>query len=129
MHQALYRFMIWIGPISSVFDVTTFYLLWHAFGANSAAHQSLFQSGWFVVGLLSQTLIVHMIRTQKIPFLQSLAATPVLLLTGIIMLIGLVIPFTSFGAGIGLQPLPTVYFSWLAVTLLIYCMVVQLVKF
>jgi hypothetical protein len=48
----LYRFMIWIGPISSVFDVTTFYLLWHAFGANSAAHQSLFQSGWFVEGLL-----------------------------------------------------------------------------
>jgi Mg2+-importing ATPase len=69
-----------------------------------------------------------MIRTQKIPFLQSLAATPVLLLTGAIMLIGLTIPFTSFGAGIGLQPLPTVYFSWLAATLLIYCLVVQLVK-
>jgi Mg2+-importing ATPase len=79
------RFMLFVGPISSVFDITTFYLMWFVFGANSPEHQSLFQSGWFVEGLLSQTLIVHMIRTQKSPFIQSTAATPVLIPTGIVM--------------------------------------------
>jgi Mg2+-importing ATPase len=122
------RFMVFVGPISSVFDITTFCLLWYVFGANSAAHQSLFQSGWFIEGLLSQTLIVHMIRTQKIPFFGSIAAAPVLLLTGAIMVIGIVIPYTQFGASIGLQPLPGTYFPWLAATLLSYCAVTQLLK-
>ena len=81
------------------------------FGANSPEHQSLFQSGWFVEGLLSQTLIVHMIRTQKIPFVQSTAAPPVLVLTGIVMAIGIFIPFSSLGASVGLQPLPISYFA------------------
>ena len=124
----LARFMVFIGPISSVFDITTFCLLWYIFGANSAAHKSLFQSGWFIEGLLSQTLIVHMIRTQKIPFIQSIAAAPVLLLTGAIMVIGVAIPFTHFGASIGLQPLPKAFFPWLAATLLSYCVVTQFVK-
>jgi P-type Mg2+ transporter len=122
------RFMVLIGPISSVFDITTFCLLWYAFGANSATHQSLFQSGWFIEGLLSQTLIVHMIRTRKIPFIQSMAAAPVLLLTGAIMVIGVAIPFTHFGASVGLQPLPKAFFPWLAATLLSYCVLTQLVK-
>lgn len=124
----LARFMVLIGPISSIFDITTFGLLWYVFGANSATHQSLFQSGWFIEGLLSQTLIVHMIRTQKIPFIQSMAAAPVLLLTGAIMVIGVAIPFTHFGASIGLQPLPMAFFPWLAATLLSYCVLTQLVK-
>jgi Mg2+-importing ATPase len=124
----LARFMVLIGAISSVFDITTFGLLWYVFGANSATHQSLFQSGWFIEGLLSQTLIVHMIRTQKIPFIQSMAAAPVLLLTGAIMVIGVAIPFTHFGASIGLQPLPMAFFPWLAATLLSYCVVTQFVK-
>src|SRR6202043_2510316 len=97
----LARFMVLIGPISSVFDITTFCLLWYVFGANSTTHQALFQSGWFIEGLLSQTLIVHMIRTQKIPFIQSIAAAPVLLLTAAIMVVGVVIPFTHFGVSIG----------------------------
>jgi len=70
------RFMFFIGPISSIFDYTTFAVMWYVFGANSEAHQALFQSGWFVEALLSQTLIVHLIRTQKIPFLQSVASRP-----------------------------------------------------
>jgi Mg2+-importing ATPase len=124
----LTRFIVLIGPISSVFDITTFCLLWFIFGANSSEHQSLFQSGWFVEGLLSQTLIVHMIRTQKIPFIQSVAAAPVLLLTGLTMVIGISVPFTHFGASIGLQPLPKAFFPWLAATLLSYCVLIQLVK-
>lgn len=75
------RFMIWIGPTSSVFDITTFALLWFVFGANSPDSQVLFHSGWFVEGLLSQTLVVHMLRTQRIPFIQSTATLPVLLVT------------------------------------------------
>ena len=69
--------MIVVGPISSVFDITTFFLLWYVFGANSAAHQSLFQSGWFIEGLLSQTLIVHMIRTQASLFSEQSSCTGV----------------------------------------------------
>jgi Mg2+-importing ATPase len=122
------RFMIFVGPISSIFDITTFCLMWFVFAANSPEHQSLFQSGWFVEGLLSQTLIVHMIRTQKIPFIQSTAAAPVLLMTVIVMAIGIAIPFTSLGASVGLQPLPVNYFPWLVATQLSYCVLTQIIK-
>jgi P-type Mg2+ transporter len=122
------RFMVWIGPVSSIFDITTFWLMWHVFGANSSQHQSLFQSGWFIEGLLSQTLVVHMIRTRRIPFLQSIAAAPVLALTAAIMVVGMYLPFSLLGAKIGLVPLPGVYFGYLAVTLLCYCVLTQLMK-
>lgn len=122
------RFMLWIGPTSSIFDITTFALMWFVFAANSVEHQALFQSGWFIEGLLSQTLVVHMLRTQKIPFIQSTAALPVLLTTGLIMAIGIYIPFSPLGALVGLQPLPWAYFPWLAGTLISYCVVAQLMK-
>jgi P-type Mg2+ transporter len=122
------RFMLFIGPISSIFDITTFALMWHVFGADSAAHQSLFQSGWFIEGLLTQTLIVHMIRTEKVPLIQSTATLPVVVLTGLIMALGIAIPFSPLGEHIGLVPLPLAYFSWLAATLLSYCLLTQLIK-
>jgi Mg2+-importing ATPase len=122
------RFMVRIGPISSIFDVTTFLLMWYVFGANSAQHEGLFQSGWFVEGLLSQTLIVHMIRTRRIPFVQSWAAAPVLFLTAAIMIAGIVLPFTPLGATLGMVALPPAYFGWLALTLLCYCGLTQAVK-
>jgi Mg2+-importing ATPase len=124
----LARFMVFIGPISSIFDVVTFLLMWYVFGANSIARQSLFQSGWFVVGLLTQTLIVHMIRTQHVPFIQSRAAMPVMLLTASIMAIGIYLPFSSVGAHLGLVPLTGSYFFWLAGILLSYCTLTQIVK-
>lgn len=122
------RFMVCIGPISSIFDITTYLLMWYVFGCQSPEMQSLFQSGWFIEGLLSQTLIVHMIRTRKIPFIQSTAAWPVMLMTFSIMAIGIIVPFTSFGASIGLQPLPWSYFPWLIATLLSYCVLTQFLK-
>ncbi|AKP32265.1 magnesium-translocating P-type ATPase [Yersinia aleksiciae] len=122
------RFMLWIGPTSSIFDITTFALMWFVFAANSVEHQALFQSGWFIEGLLSQTLVVHMLRTQKIPFIQSTAALPVLLTTGVIMAIGIYIPFSPLGTLVGLVPLPWEYFPWLAGTLISYCVVAQLMK-
>lgn len=124
----LSRFMIFIGPISSIFDITTYLLMWYVFNCSSPVAQSLFQSGWFVEGLLSQTLIVHMIRTKKIPFIQSRASWPVMSMTLAIMAVGIIIPFTKFGSYIGLTPLPLSYFPWLAVTLIVYCVLTQLIK-
>ncbi|TNV17336.1 magnesium-translocating P-type ATPase [Buttiauxella sp. B2] len=122
------RFMVWIGPTSSIFDMTTFALMWFVFSANSEQMQTLFQSGWFVEGLLSQTLVVHMLRTQKIPFFQSTAALPVLLMTGLVMALGIYIPFSPLGPLVGLQALPWQYFPWLVGTLLAYCCVAQMMK-
>ena len=122
------RFMVFIGPLSSIFDITTFLILWFIFKANVPEHQSLFQSGWFVEGLLSQTLIVHMIRTQKIPFIQSIASKFVVFLTLTIMAVGVILPFTWIGRDIGMQALPIMFFPILAVTLLTYCVLVQIVK-
>lgn len=123
------RFMLFIGPVSSIFDYVTFIVMWFVFGANTPEQVQLFNSGWFVEGLLSQTLIVHMIRTSRWPFLQSTASLPVLLLTGIIIAIGMVIPFTPLGAALGMVPLPMRYFGWLWAILGAYCLLTQAIKF
>jgi P-type Mg2+ transporter len=126
--KSITRFTLFLGPVSSLFDFSTFALLWFILGANSPERQSLFHSGWFVLGLLSQTLIVHMIRTEKRPFIESIASRPVLILTLAIMVVGLVIPFTRFGINIGFQPLPLMYYPWLLVTLIAYSLLIQIVK-
>ncbi|MDI9614130.1 magnesium-translocating P-type ATPase [Methanothermobacter sp.] len=122
------RFMILIGPISSIFDIVTYLVMWFVFSANTVSEQALFQSGWFIEGLLSQTLIVHMIRTEKIPFIQSRAATPVLILTALIMATGIIVPFTAIGSSIGMVPLPGEYFIWLVVILTGYAVLTQVLK-
>jgi len=122
------RFMIFIGPISSIFDYCTFFLMWFFFHANTPAQQSLFQSGWFVEGLLSQTLIVHMIRTRKVPFIQSRASWPLTLTTAIVMAVGVIIPFSFLAPKINLVPLPLVYFPFLIAMLLCYAFLTQQVK-
>jgi Mg2+-importing ATPase len=126
--RGISKFMLFIGPISSIFDYATFAVMWFFFKANSPAHQGLFQSGWFIEGLLSQTLIVHMIRTRKIPFIQSWAATPVVALTSLIMLIGIALPFSPVAPALNLQALPLSYFPWLIGILLSYCLLTQLIK-
>ena len=122
------KFMLYIGPLSSIFDYITFAVMFFIFKANTPEHQSLFQTGWFVEGLLSQTLIVHIIRTKKIPFIQSWAAAPVVALTSLIMLIGLSIPFTPIAGYLKMQPLPLSYFPYLLGILTGYCILTQLVK-
>ncbi|WP_329314875.1 magnesium-translocating P-type ATPase [Streptomyces sp. NBC_01278] len=122
------RFMVCIGPISSIFDITMFVIMWNVFGANSEAEQSLFQSGWFIEGLLSQTLIVHMIRTRKIPFIQSRASWPVMVMTVLAVLTGLYLPFSPLAAPLGFTALPAGYFPWLVGVLLAYCTLTQLLK-
>jgi len=122
------RFMLFIGPTSSVFDIATFAIMWFVFKANIPAHQSLFQSGWFVESLFTQTLIVHMIRTAKLPFVQSRATWPVLALTAGIICVGIAFPFLAMGRKLGLQPLPASYFLWLAGMMVSYVALVHVMK-
>jgi Mg2+-importing ATPase len=137
------KFMIWIGPTSSVFDITTYLLMYFiicpAMTGGLMFHQltdpamqayfiALFQAGWFVESMWSQTLVIHMIRTPKIPFIQSHASLSVTLLTftGIAALT--IIPFTKLGASIGLAALPPVYFAWLALTIFLYMVLATVFK-
>lgn len=122
------RFMLFFGPISSIFDILTFCLMWFVFHANTPEHQTLFQSGWFVVGLLSQTLIVHMIRTRRVPFIQSRAAWPLMLMTLVVMVVGIALPFSPLASYLQLQALPLSYFPWLIAILAGYMTLTQLVK-
>ncbi|HEX2985757.1 MAG TPA: magnesium-translocating P-type ATPase [Caproiciproducens sp.] len=125
------KFMVCIGPVSSVFDIATYLLMWFVFGCNTAANPTLvalFNAGWFVESLISQTLIIHLIRTPKLPFIQSRAAAPVITLTTIIMAIGVLIPFTVLGAYIGMASLPLAYFGWLVLIVLSYVLLAQIVK-
>jgi len=122
------RFMIFIGPISSIFDYATYALMWFVFGATSRDNQALFQTGWFVESLMTQTLIVHVIRTAKVPFFQSCASLPMLLITGTVMGVGMYLPFSPIATSLGFVPLPSIYFLWLALILICYCVLTQFVK-
>ena len=122
------RFMLFFGPISSLFDIVTFALMWWVFAANSLATQGLFQSGWFVVGLLTQTLVVHMVRTPKLPFVQSHAAAPLMVMTLAIVAIGLWLPLGPLASYFKLQALPLAYYGWLVVILLGYGLLTTLMK-
>ena len=131
--------MVFIGPISSVFDYATFFLMLYffhcaAFGAaaTSAADKSqleqLFHTGWFVESLLTQTLIVHIIRTQRIPFLQSRASRTMTFTTLLVMGVGVWLPFSPLARLLGLVPLPPVFFIWMAVFLVSYSLLTHAVK-
>ncbi|WP_080434459.1 magnesium-translocating P-type ATPase [Burkholderia ubonensis] len=129
------RFMLWVGPTSSVFDITTYLLMWTVFGAGALYHlhggasgQVVMNSGWFIESLVSQTLVVHLLRTQKIPFLQSTAALPVLLSTVTAIAIGCWLPFSPFADALGFMHLPGSYWLWLAATMVGYILLAQAVK-
>ena len=124
----LRRFMLFIGPVSSIFDYITFGVMWFIFSANTVAEQSLFHTGWFVAGLLTQTLIVHMIRTEKTPFIGSRASNSLLISTALVMVAGIAFPYTSIGAAAHLVPLPATYFIYLAFILTGYCLSVTAMK-
>jgi len=132
--SGLSRFMIYIGPISSVYDLVTYYIMWFVFNGwlrgpgGAFVNAGLFQAGWFVESMMSQTLIIHMIRTRKIPFIQSTAALPVVLVTSAAILTVCLIPFTPLGAWVGFQPLPPTYWPYLAAVIVCYLIQTQLVK-
>lgn len=133
------RFMIFIGPISSIFDYATYALMWFFFGASQfaspliessqkASLEKLFQTGWFVESLLTQTLIVHIIRTRKIPFFGSRASLPMTLTTLLIMLIGAWLPYSPFAEMFGFVPLPPIYWLWIIIFLILYATITHLIK-
>ena len=124
----LTRFILFVGPISSIFDYTTFFIMLYVFNCWNPAHASLFQTGWFVESLLTQTLIIHIIRTNKIPFLQSRASWPLLAMTAVVMMIGMWLPFAPFAGALNLTPLPTLYWPLIALTLISYIFLTQFVK-
>ena len=118
-------FMVCIGPISSVFDYATFALMWFFFhcsafldvatgGAGQGALERLFQTGWFVESLLTQTLSVHIIRTRRIPFLRSRPSLPMALTTLAVMGVGAWLPYSPFAPALGLVRLPAIYWVWIA---------------
>ena len=102
--------------------------MWFVFGATTVEHQALFQTGWFVESLMTQTLIVHVIRTAKVPFFQSRASLPMLLITATVMAVGMYLPFSPLAPSLGFVPLPPVYFLWLFSILTCYCVLTQFVK-
>jgi P-type Mg2+ transporter len=133
------RFMIFIGPISSLFDYATFGLMWFFFNCsaylNAATEQadkihleSLFQTGWFVESLLTQTLIVHIIRTRRVPFFGSNASLHLTLTTLFIMGVGAWLPYSPFASDLGMTPLPGIYWVWITGFLLCYSLLTHVVK-
>jgi Mg2+-importing ATPase len=120
--------MVVFGPVSSIFDICTFALMWWVFGATTESDQSLFQAGWFVEGLATQTLIVHMIRTAKIPFVQSRAATPLLVMTALVTLTGMFLVMGPPAPLFKFAVLPLAYYPWAVLIILGYIGLTQVVK-
>jgi Mg2+-importing ATPase len=122
------KFMIILGPVSSIFDYATYCLMYFGFGANTDAHAALFQTGWFVESIITQTLIIHIIRTGKIPFIES-RASPFLIATSLIICaIGVWLPFSPFAHSLGFVGLPALYWPALFMIVLAYLALTNLVK-
>ena len=126
--SSIARFILFIGPCSSIFDYTTFLMMLYIFKCWPVERASVFQTGWFVESLLTQTLIIHVIRTRKVPFLQSRASASLTAMTVAIMAVGVLIPFSPIGPYLGFTTLPPLYWLLLALTLLAYMLLTQAVK-
>ncbi|PWU09289.1 MAG: magnesium-translocating P-type ATPase [Verrucomicrobia bacterium] len=136
------KFMMFLGPVSSLFDYCTFFVLLYLFGcasykafpsgepadAHSAYLATLFHSTWFVESLLTQTLIVHVIRTRRIPFLQSRSSPFLALMTLLVMVIGVWLPYSPFASFLGLVPLPALLWVWIAGFMVAYVALAHFVK-
>ena len=135
------KFMLWIGPTSSVFDITTYLLMYFvicpamlggSYHTLSPAQQvtfiAIFHAGWFVESLWTQTMVLHALRTPKVPFLQSRASFSMIAITTLGIAVGTIVPFTNFGRNLGMLPLPGNYWLWLFVTMVLYLALVTVVK-
>ncbi|MDN6428575.1 MAG: magnesium-translocating P-type ATPase [Propionibacterium sp.] len=131
------RFMVVMGPVSTIFDVVAFLVMWNVFGATGVTSsgapdptsQHLFQTGWFLVGICTQVMVVHMVRTERIPFLQSRAAAPVMWATGAAIVVALVLPVLPVTAtAFSFVAPPGAFYPWLVGIVLAYCLLTQAVK-
>src|SRR5690349_16999154 len=125
---AITRFILFIGPISSIFDYTTFFVMLWVFNCWDPSRAPVFQTGWFVESLMTQTLIIHVIRTNKIPFLQSRASWPLTATTFSVMAFGMWLPLSPLASSLGLAQLPRMYWPILMLTLLGYMSLTQITK-
>lgn len=139
--SSISKFMLWIGPTSSVFDITTYISLFFficplvvggSYNSLPVDMQEkfvmLFHAGWFVESLWTQTMVIHSLRTPKIPFIQSMASWQLTIITGMAIIIGTILPYTSFGEIIDMYPLPWQYFPILLLTLIAYLLLVNALK-
>jgi P-type Mg2+ transporter len=126
--EEIRRFILFIGPVSSIFDYTTFFVMLYVFHCWDPSRAPLFQTGWFVESLMTQTLIIHVIRTNKIPFLQSRASWPLTVTTLSIMAFGMWLPYSPVATALGLTGLPPLYWPILLLTLLSYVCLTQIIK-
>jgi len=137
--EGIKKFMMFVGPVSSLFDYATFALMWFFFGASAYKHLDatvatktysvhLFQTGWFVESLLTQTLIVHIIRTNRIPFIQSRASVLLTLTTLTVVTVGVMIPYLPIGHYLDFVPLPATYWLWITGMMLLYAALTHVVK-
>jgi Mg2+-importing ATPase len=120
------RFILFIGPISSIFDYMTFFIMLYVF--NAWNNPALFHTGWFVESLFTQTPIIHVIRTNKIPFIRSWASWPLILTSLIIVPVGAGLTVSPLAETLGFVALPPLYWLLLAVMLVGYAFLTQLVK-
>ncbi|MCL7029397.1 hypothetical protein MKW94_002505 [Papaver nudicaule] len=126
--QSIPLFMLWNAPVFSMFDLGSVVFLWYYYGAYRPSESKLYHSGWFVEGLVMQTLIIHVIRTEKIPFIQEVASWPVICSTVVISAVGISLPYTPIGKLMGMTDLPLSYFGFLVVVFLGYFFLSQVIK-
>jgi P-type Mg2+ transporter len=132
------RFMVWIGPMSSIFDYTTYFLMLYVFGciafkttsdpALKAHYESLFHTGWFVESILTQTLIVHIIRTNRVPFFQSRASWPLTFTTLAVIAVACALPYSPAADYLGLVRLPLAFWPWMLATVIAYSVLTHFMK-
>ncbi len=138
---SIQKFMIWFGPTSSIFDLTTFLIMfffvapqlaggsYHTLGAEQqAVFIAIFQSGWFIVSLWTQTIVLYALRTPKIPFIESHPSFIMTTITGLGIIVGSIAPYTILGKALGLAPLPGSFWWILSLTVIAYLVLVQVVK-
>jgi Mg2+-importing ATPase len=126
--KGLLKFTLCIGPISSVLDIITFLVMWFVFGANTVGAQNLFQTGWFMIGLTTQALVVLMVRTKKIPFIQSRPAPQVFVSLLMAVVVGALVVLTPLAEQFDFVHLPNSYWLWYAGIVLAYMLATQLGK-
>ncbi|BDR58709.1 magnesium-translocating P-type ATPase [Xylocopilactobacillus apicola] len=126
--NGLLKFTLCIGPVSSIFDVMTFIVMWFVLGANTVSQQHIFQTGWFMVGLTTQTIVVWLIRTKKIPFIQSSPSKPVIFSGLATILIGLLIVLSPLRSVFNFTKLPLAYWGWFAGIIIAYSVTMEIAK-
>jgi Mg2+-importing ATPase len=126
--NSIRSFMMYMGPLSSIFDILCFAVMWWIIGANTQGMSPLFQCGWFVFGTVSQVIVIHMIRTARIPFFQSKPSAPLLSSTILVAAVTVAVGFSGLSAGISMGALPLSFIPWLILILALYCAASQFVK-